>query len=141
MNKIILFFVMIIGVSLNSLAQDLSLHQWENRLLLILSDAQESELAIKQIETLQKDVSGLKERKLVVYRATSKEYLKGLMTGEWNQSEKLHKIYNKSNEAFKVVLIGLDGSVKMTKTSLLYKEELYGKIDSMPMRMNELKSR
>ena len=122
-------------------AQDLSEHLWKNRLLIVLSDAKDSDLVRKQMQTLHKDIHGLEERKLVIYQATKKEYKEGFKSGIWRPSEKLYKKYNKSGNPFYVVLIGLDGSVKLTKSTLLQIDELYSKIDSMPMRKNELNSR
>jgi hypothetical protein len=40
--------------------------------------------------------------------------------------------------AFKVVLIGLDGGIKLQKNGQLTPEELFGTIDSMPMRRAEM---
>ena len=44
----------------------------------------------------------------------------------------------KEEEPFEVVLIGLDGGVKLRKESPLSKEDLYAIIDGMPMRRAEL---
>jgi hypothetical protein len=141
LKKIVLMGFLISSVLFNVKGQDLSEHQWENRLLLVFAETKDSELLTQQIELLKKDMAGLEDRKLVIYQSTSTEYLKGIEDKKWKLSQTLYRKYNKSDEPFLVVLIGLDGSVKLTKKTLLYKEELYSKIDAMPMRRNELNSR
>ena len=41
-------------------------------------------------------------------------------------------------EDFEVILIGLDGGIKLQRTELLTKEDLFKITDSMPMRRDEL---
>ena len=40
-----------------------------------------------------------------------------------------------------MILIGLDGGIKLEQTTILKKKELFRIIDSMPMRMEELRIR
>ena len=46
-----------------------------------------------------------------------------------------------SVEKFRVILIGLDGGIKIEKVKAISKEELFQKIDAMPMRIREIKNR
>ena len=41
---------------------------------------------------------------------------------------------------FEVVLIGLDGGIKLRQTKLVSLDKLFTLIDGMPMRRNELKN-
>ncbi|OHX63799.1 hypothetical protein NH26_24710 [Flammeovirga pacifica] len=49
-----------------------------------------------------------------------------------------HPLLFDKRKDFEVVLIGLDGGVKLRQSTILSKKALYDKIDSMPMRRAEL---
>ncbi|MBD0405038.1 DUF4174 domain-containing protein [Flammeovirga sp. EKP202] len=42
------------------------------------------------------------------------------------------------SEDFEVILIGLDGSIKLKQADIMTHKDLYQLIDSMPMRKKEL---
>jgi hypothetical protein len=45
-----------------------------------------------------------------------------------------------ANEAFEIILIGLDGGIKLRKNDIVSREELFSIIDAMPMRRNEMRN-
>ncbi len=138
-----LFFLLILPVM--PLAQDLSVHQWENRVLLILSESS-SDIPINsgsqhslfqaQLDTLQQYSSGLRERKLLIYQVMPSKFRSA--DKGWQSSSMLYQKYKQTNAPFEVVLIGLDGSVKLRQTKILSSAELFAVIDGMPMRRAEL---
>ena len=68
----------------------------------------------QQMQLLNLDAEGLKERDMVI-----KSYL--------------------TSSAFKIVLRGKDGGVKFTDTKLLPLTKLYAIVDAMPMRREEMR--
>ncbi|MDP5094209.1 MAG: DUF4174 domain-containing protein, partial [Polaribacter sp.] len=48
--------------------------------------------------------------------------------------------YNPKNTPFKVMLIGLDGGIKLAQSTVLSKEKLFAIIDGMPMRKREIRN-
>lgn len=136
----ILIAILIIG---NVNAQDLKKHQWENRVLLIMTQNQDSKEYQDQIAEFYKFPSELKERKMLIYHVLPQRYtlIKDAVDpeqNEWVSSSALFDKFAGKNVDFKVVLIGLDGGNKLEKNGLLSAEELFGTIDSMPMRRAEL---
>ncbi len=120
-------------------AQDLSSHQWEDRILLIFTESKNNPEFEKQISALQENLKGLKERKLVVYQITPKQVKKGfLANSEWQENENFYSKKTK-NSPFEIQLIGLDGGIKMTGRNFTEPLEIFGKIDSMPMRRAEMR--
>ncbi len=119
-------------------AQDLSKHKWENRLILILTDDENNSTFQSQLEEFSKDLNGLKERKLIIYQIFPGEYKTGLNGDNKKKSSRLYNEYKKTNAGFEVVLLGLDGGVKLRQNELLPLEKLYATIDVMPMRRNEI---
>jgi len=100
-----------------------------------------SELYAQQINELIKDKKGLDDRKLVLYSVKPSLVKKGWEYGEWEvRNNPLDDILSTDGN-FEVILIGLDGTVKLRQDQVLKLEKLFKTIDSMPMRQQELKSR
>lgn len=121
-------------------AQDLSSHQWENRIILVLTEDPAQDNYKKQLEELKADKNGLQERKLLIYQLTSTQYKMGLEdTSDWQEGSQLYNKYKTGNASFEVILIGLDGGVKLSQEQVLSREKLFAVIDGMPMRKAEIR--
>lgn len=143
------FFLLFILLMHSTNAQDLSKHQWNDRILLVLSeDFENGKIPLEyfnQIKELNKNHDGLKDRKTVVYSVLPTEYqfINPINHKEtdWIKSDSLFVSFNQEKEPFKVILIGLDGTIKLTRTDFFSSKELFAIIDGMPMRKAEMKSR
>lgn len=123
-------------------AQNLSSHQWNDRLIIILANDQSSQTLKDQILELKKSQSGLNERRIIVYKAVPGKYQKGLESVKaWEISSNFYEGMKETSADFEVVLIGLDGGVKLRRMEFLKSDELFGVIDQMPMRQAEMKSK
>ncbi|MCG2590558.1 DUF4174 domain-containing protein [Rhodohalobacter sulfatireducens] len=142
MKTLLLLFITIFAITMNAHSQDLSSHQWEDRLILILTDDTSSNIYQKQIEELHSDQEGLEDRKLVIYTILPNQIKRNdIENSGWIQSGNLYSKYKKSEGSFEILLIGLDGGVKLRQSKFLSNEDLFGRIDQMPMRRNELRNR
>lgn len=139
MKKILCLIVFIIMTNAHS--QELSSHQWEDRIILLLTDSHSNETFQKQISELQNNASGLIDRQLIVYQMLPEKYTKGLSNIDWKNDRNLYKTYKKTNSKFEFVLIGLDGSVKVQQSDFLACEKLFSIIDAMPMRRSEIRKK
>ncbi|MCA0931770.1 DUF4174 domain-containing protein [Lutimonas saemankumensis] len=123
--------------------QNLEKHTWKNRILVIKTTNKTSEIYQQQVKEFENSEAELKDRKFVLYKVTgddfeSIDYTQEASTNSGNISgTSLEKIFH-AQEHFEVVLIGLDGGVKLRQTEVLSKEDLYGIVDAMPMRRSEL---
>lgn len=129
---------------MNLNGQDLQKHEWENRILILKTKDKDSIKYQKQLEAIGNSINDLAERKLILYQIIDDEYEQ--IDFKENQSTKKGKVspelYKKTlneDEAFEIILIGLDGGVKLQKTDILLIEDLNRIIDSMPMRQQEMK--
>lgn len=122
-------------------AQQLDTHRWQDRLVLVYTADPSAELYRKQVDLLKKDREGLEDRKLVIYHFTPEEVKKGLSSGEWEKRNGSAAKFFETQGNFEVLLLGLDGRVKLRLGSLLTREKLYSTIDAMPMRQSELRNR
>lgn len=137
--RILLFAILLMSISTGN-AQDLSSHQWNDRLVIVQVKNQSSKLLKNQISELEKHAEGLEDRRIVVYQLIPGEYKIGLDDdAKWETSEKLFERIKASGSEFEIILIGLDGGIKLRKNELLTCEELFGTIDQMPMRRSEMK--
>jgi len=107
----------------------------------IFTDNVDNEVYRNQIESLKNKKAGLAERKLVIYQVRPNKWSRGLSATNWKTSKNDFNDFRQSDEPFEVVLVGLDGGVKMSKTSVLSAKELFGTIDVMPMRRQEMKKK
>ena len=135
------YVVLVIGMAstvLDSLANPLNDFRWENRVMV----AQLGETSLTKFEAeLERQLGRLKEYRLVVVAVTNEE------VNVYGSGEK-----QVSNEGLKlalveqllgmdVALIGLDGGVKRRFTLSGFSwDNVYGLIDSMPMRRVELRA-
>ena len=135
--KILFYTIMILKISTAN-AQELSSHQWKDRLVLILIDDTNNQTYQNQILAFQENMEGLNERKLIVYHIKPTQYKLGLTTSNWQESKKLFNQFKKTDASFEILLIGLDGSTKLRRTEFISCEELFRTIDVMPMRRKEI---
>ncbi len=130
----------------NVIGQNLSDHRWKDRILLIQASDELSDKYREQLKEFNYLDKALKERKLVVYEIVGDKYK--ITNFQNNKSNKSWKAANDlfgevlyKRDDFSVTLIGLDGGIKLEKTTVLKKRELFDTIDSMPMRINELRNK
>jgi len=137
-----LFFVFLIMIFSNFsalYAQTLSQHLWKNRVILILSEDNVS--FERQMLAFKANEKGMNERSLVVYHLKFDEYEQVMPKGNVQKSTNLFEKYKQANGHFELILIGLDGGIKLRQREFLSCEKLFATIDSMPMRSSELKNR
>lgn len=127
-------------------AQNLEGFRWQNRIVIVKSNLGATSQYQKQLQEFENAQAELSERKMVAFYITDESYkMIDYTKGAASKSDKLSTLFandvlNKQHD-FEVVLIGLDGGVKLRQTELLTKEQLFQLIDSMPMRANEIKRR
>ena len=132
--------------SINLTAQNLEKHTWKNRILLVKTSDSASDIYQEQIKEFSNATDELKVRKFVLYKITGDHFeLINFAKTELNDSGKITgkpigKTLN-DKENFEVILIGLDGGIKLWQTDVLSKEALFSTVDAMPMRRNELSTK
>ncbi|WP_299126232.1 DUF4174 domain-containing protein [uncultured Winogradskyella sp.] len=144
-NKTVLIITMLTCfLFFKSYAQNLEMHKWKNRVLIVKTLDANSEKYQDQIKEFKNSTKELIDRKFVLYQIVTKDYvLINYQNNELNHSGKISKklaeeiLNEKAN--FEIILIGLDGEIKLKQTEVLMKEDLYKIVDSMPMRKNELR--
>ena len=124
----------------NSFSQKIAQYEWENRVLMVFTDDKDSKKFKEQIELLKNEKEGLEERKLIVFQVLP-NFFNFNFEKRWNPSPSFHQKYNPEKADFKIILIGLDGGIKLHQNEILTTEKLFAIIDGMPIRKNELRNK
>jgi hypothetical protein len=136
-KKLSLIFICFLAIKAQG--QELSRHEWKNRVLLVLTRDTLVPDYLEQMESIFSDMEGLDERKLIIYKVQPSGYQKGDTKGKWIPSTELYQSFHQLGNTLEVVLIGLDGSVKHRTETLTPLTQIFSWIDSMPMRREELR--
>lgn len=75
----------------------------------------------------------------MVYHITPEKFKAGLQGEKWQKTETEYARYKKTSSQPEIILIGLDGGVKLRAEEFLSNQKLFETIDSMPMRMQEMR--
>lgn len=135
MKILLIFFVL---SSHFSSGQNIEKHLWENRVLLIYDSNEKSQEIEDQLAILNKHKEELQERKIVIYSFTEKNYNLNF-ENIWKKSEELFLRFKPKKDVFTILLIGLDGGIKLEQNKILLSEKLFAIIDGMPMRKSEIR--
>ncbi|QYA25062.1 DUF4174 domain-containing protein [Gramella sp. MT6] len=138
MKKVLIFTFLLLAFKSMS-AQSLSEYQWENRLLVIFTEAEDSKEYKEQVKELESEIIGLKDRKLLIIQSLPQKHKTVLPEESGWKDSNLYQKMKKSGESFEVILIGLDGGVKLRQNEVLETKKLFDLIDSMPMRQAEMR--
>lgn len=142
MKKFIWLFGAMVSAQFGN-AQPLQSHLWQHRVVLILAPDAEEAAFRQQIDLWTSRPEEVTDRGLVLYQLFQ-------TTGLGPESEALEpesfsalirKYGPVPENGLKLVLIGKDGSVKMEREEVTKMQELFGRIDQMPMRRAEIRRR
>jgi hypothetical protein len=130
MKKLLSMFAL--ALPLTAAAASVDSYAWHNRLLIVFAkDASSSELA-KQRTLLSDAKEGMTERDLIPVQVIGNE-----VQGASDSADTLRRRYKVAPDAFRVVLIGKDGGVKIDSHEPLEPQRVFGTVDTMPMRRQE----
>lgn len=108
---------------------DLDALRWKHRALLLFAPGLQDEQLKRQQETIKREEGQFAERDVKVFTAIG------------DSAEPLRKRFHINAADFVVILIGKDGGEKLRQTKPVDGKQLFGLIDSMPMRRNEMNKR
>ena len=114
--------------------------EWEHRPLFIFAPSTDTESYQDQAQGLQGRKTGLRDRDMVVFRVVS-EGQSRVDGRELNRADEtyLRQRFDVDTGQFAVILVGKDGTVKMRCDGPVKMDEIFDRIDSMPMRKREMK--
>jgi hypothetical protein len=121
---------------------DLDALRWKNRVLVLFSPSESDPSFQLQKRGLASSAQGVLDRDLMVLEIIEQGQSRA---GNQLLSEKsvqaIRKRFGVQAGPFQVLLIGKDGGVKLRSSEPVSVKDIFGLIDSMPMRQQEMESR
>jgi hypothetical protein len=121
---------------------DIDSLRWKKRVFVLFSPSRSDASFQLQKQGLDSSAEGVLERDLVVLEIIEKGQSRA---GNQLLSEKsvqdIRKRRGVMGGSFQVLLIGKDGGVKLRSSEPVSMKDLFGLIDSMPMRQQEMESK
>jgi hypothetical protein len=121
---------------------DLSQYTWKNRLLLLFAPDRSHPYFESLQQALMERRADAMVRDLVVFEilASGTSRVDGADIDS-NTSRSLQERFQISPSDFSVILIGKDGGIKLKRGEQTNLEDIFGLIDSMPMRQEEIRDK
>ena len=125
---------------LKPMEADLEKYKWKKRPLLLFSPSGTDPDYLRQKENIQADAQGLRERDMVVVELVGPDrvYIDGALQRR-RRSRTLRERFQVPPESFAVLLVGKDGTAKSRSAKPVEMRALFGLIDEMPMRRQEMR--
>lgn len=117
-----------------SLKRWLAENGWKHRIILVYAPTDADPSLQRQRALLAADPTGVSERDLLIRELPADQLAD-------EDRAYLQKSLNTTGNSFRVMLIGKDGGVKIRQTSPIALKQLFGTIDGMYMRQQEMKKR
>ncbi|CAM4341063.1 DUF4174 domain-containing protein [Zobellia nedashkovskayae] len=121
--------------------QDLDSYKWKNRLLLFVAQDIDGDALSTNLTTFTKEQKKLTDRDLVLFVMNPKKVNNQDGSKSNLDAEMVYKQLKLTPDFEGVLLIGKDGGIKLTQAFPLTPEVVFDKIDGMPMRQSEMRSR
>jgi Domain of unknown function (DUF4174) len=125
-------------MSASHAAGSLDAYRWKDRLLIVFADDAASAALGKQRAIAASLGGGMQERDLLLIEVVG-DTVHGASGSE--SAANLRQRFGVRPDAFRVLLVGKDGGVKLDSTEPVAATQLTGTIDAMPMRQQEAGTR
>jgi hypothetical protein len=103
--------------------------QWKNRVLVVLAPSAQDDNLAAQRRIYQQNTAGMSERQITLVEAI----------GDDQRSRDIRKQFSLAGDKFRVLLLGKDGNTALSSAAPLTADKLFGAIDAMPMRRDEMR--
>jgi hypothetical protein len=120
-----------LGAALPAEARDTPLagYRWKNRVLVVVAPSRQDANLVTQRRIFEQNAKGMAERQIVLVEAA----------GDDDRARAIRSQLGADDKAFKVLLVGKDGNTAVSSTRPFSAAELFGKVDAMPMRRDEMR--
>jgi hypothetical protein len=133
MLRIVLASVLWLAAATGGSAMDsLSHYTWKNRVLVLFGEPDDPQMT-RQLALLARQEKDLAERDMVVLQVAKSSVVPVFGTPPAATADRLRADL-KASGSFELVLIGKDGGVKLRSKDAVPEADLFGLVDSMPMR-------
>lgn len=114
-------------------------YRWKHRPVVVITGPGGEAALAEQRRIFSADMSGLRERDVVIVWVAGNTVSAELGPGPGMSAEQLRRRFGAPENGFRVVLVGKDGGTKLSRSTPLPSNVLFGTIDAMPMRRDEMR--
>lgn len=125
--------------ALSGVAEAMTVYQWKKRPLVVFAGSPGDAALATQRAIVAASRGGLAERDMVVIWVVGTTVASETGPGPGMSAAALRSRYGVGAGAFRAVLVGKDGGAKISSGSPLSAGTLFGTIDAMPMRQQEMR--
>lgn len=144
-RRAVIFFILIgltVWVPKEILSMDLAQFQWKNRLLFIFAKDVNNPLFKELQSQIAAQKAEVEDRDLIVFEVPAKGPARmGTTPLDRQQAASIRNQFDIPSNAFSLILVGKDGGIKLKRDDQVDLSEVFGLIDSMPMRQNEMRQK
>ncbi len=119
--------------------------RWEHRLLFVFAASDTSEALVRQEKAFAEHDAGFRDRDLLLFTVTGSDWgTRRLVPGTDPQplteaaARRLRDRFGVAPDAFRIVLVGKDGTEKRRDAEPVTARSIFDTIDAMPMRQREM---
>jgi len=120
-------------------AEAMSIYRWKSRPVIVFAGSGGDKALAEQHRIFNRNRAGLADRDIVVVWVTGNDVTADLGPGPGLTAAQLRARLGATGNGFRVVLVGMDGSTKLTQSKPLSTTTLFATIDAMPMRREKLR--
>ncbi len=121
---------------------DLTQFQWKNRLLFLFAEDANNPLFKNLQSQIMAQKAEVDDRDLIVFEVPAQGPAR-MNTSPLDQKEadSIRNHFAVPGDAFSLILVGKDGGIKLKRSDQVDLREVFGLIDSMPMRQSEMRQK
>lgn len=116
-------------------------YKWKYRPLLVFAQSASINALTGQRAIINEKQAGVQERDMVVVYVVGATVETDFGPGPGRSASSLRRRYGIKDGDFTVILVGKDGGAKLRKNQPISTATLFGVIDAMPMRRNEMRGK
>ena len=125
-----------------TLSMDLSQFKWENRLLFLFAEDSNDPLFKNLQSQIRAQKTEVDDRDLIVFEVPAKGPARmGTTPLDRQQADSIRNHFDITSNGFSLILVGKDGGIKLKREDHVDLSAVFGLIDSMPMRQNEMRQK
>lgn len=119
---------------------DLEAFQWKNRIILVFAPSSNSDAYKRQMQEFEGREHGILDRELIILELFEDgETRQGNKSLSERVAPRMRRQFEVGEGDFVLILIGKDGTVKLRSNRPVAASKLFGLIDAMPMRQEEMR--
>jgi len=139
-------FFILIGLTVwtpkETLSMDLTKFQWKNRLLFLFAEDANDPFFKNLQNQIMAQKAEVDDRDLIVFEVPAKGPARMSTTPlDRQQADSIRNHFDITSNTFSLILVGKDGGIKLKSDDRVDLSAVFGLIDSMPMRQNEMRQK